>query len=136
MKPQSRPPTLMQPQPPTRLQPPPRPSPEPRADAPNGMSAQLDEMRTALRLRPLHCPKCGQGQLIVGRRGYGCSRWREGCDFVIWQVIAGHPLSEAELRALIEHGETAPIEGLQAEDGRRGRAILRLGQDGQVVPVW
>ncbi|MBK5930005.1 type IA DNA topoisomerase [Halochromatium salexigens] len=110
--------------------------PQPRADAANALSAPLAEIRTALQLRPLRCPKCSQGQLIVGRRGYGCSRWREGCDFVIWQVIAGHPLSEAELRALVEHGKTAPIEKLRADDGRCGRAVLCLGRDGQVAPVW
>ncbi|MBK1621252.1 hypothetical protein CKO42_23105 [Lamprobacter modestohalophilus] len=109
---------------------------EPRANAASAFSAQLAEIRTALQLKPLGCPKCGQGQLIVGRRGYGCSRWREGCDFVIWQVIAGHPLSETELRALVEHGKTAPIDGLHAENGRGGCAVLCLGQDGQVAPVW
>lgn len=120
-----------------RASPPAPPQPrEPRADAVNAFSAQLAEIRTALQLKPLHCPKCGQGLLIVGRRGYGCSRWREGCDFVIWQVIAGHPLSEAELRALVEHGKTAPIEKLRADDGRCGRAVLCLGQDGEVAPVW
>jgi DNA topoisomerase-3 len=113
--------------------PPPR---EPRADAANALSAPLAEIRMALQRRPLRCPKCAQGQLIVGRRGYGCSRWREGCDFVIWQVIAGHPLSETELRALVEHGKTAPIEKLRADDGRCGRAVLCLGRDGQVAPVW
>ncbi len=116
---------------------PPAPAPpQPRADAANALSAPLAEIRAALQRRPLRCPKCGQGQLIVGRRGYGCSRWRQGCDFVIWQVIAGHPLSEAELRALVEHGKTAPIEKLRADDGRCGRAVLCLGRDGQVAPVW
>lgn len=55
---------------------------------------------------------------------------------MIWQVIAGHPLSETELRALVEHGKTAPIDGLYGENGRRGCAVLRLGPDGQVAPVW
>jgi DNA topoisomerase-3 len=27
------------------------------------------------------CPKCGKGQIIRGKTAYGCSRWREGCDF-------------------------------------------------------
>ncbi|MEA1049819.1 DNA topoisomerase 3 [Lamprobacter modestohalophilus] len=120
-----------------RSSPPAPPQPrEPRVDAANALSAQLAEIRSALQLKPLRCPKCGQGQLIVGRRGYGCSRWREGCDFVIWQVIAGHPLSEAELRALVEHGKTAPIDGLYGDNGRGGSAVLCLGQDGQVAPVW
>ena len=27
------------------------------------------------------CPKCGQGRVVKGRTAYGCSRWREGCDW-------------------------------------------------------
>jgi DNA topoisomerase-3 len=28
------------------------------------------------------CPVCGEGTLIVGRRAWGCSRWKEGCGAV------------------------------------------------------
>jgi DNA topoisomerase-3 len=31
----------------------------------------------------LLCPKCGQGILLKGKAAYGCSRYREGCRFVI-----------------------------------------------------
>ena len=27
------------------------------------------------------CPKCGQGHIVKGKSAYGCSRWREGCDY-------------------------------------------------------
>ena len=27
------------------------------------------------------CPKCGQGHIVKGKLAYGCSRWREGCDY-------------------------------------------------------
>lgn len=27
------------------------------------------------------CPKCGEGKVIKGNTAYGCSRWREGCDW-------------------------------------------------------
>ena len=27
------------------------------------------------------CPKCGKGMIIKGRTAYGCSLWREGCDW-------------------------------------------------------
>ena len=27
------------------------------------------------------CPVCGQGTIIQGKTAYGCSRWREGCNF-------------------------------------------------------
>lgn len=27
------------------------------------------------------CPKCGKGVLLKGKKQYGCSRWKEGCDY-------------------------------------------------------
>lgn len=27
------------------------------------------------------CPKCKQGTVLKGQKAYGCSRWKEGCDF-------------------------------------------------------
>lgn len=27
------------------------------------------------------CPLCGQGTIIQGKTAYGCSRWREGCNY-------------------------------------------------------
>ena len=97
---------------------------------------QLVEITQSLRQRPLRCPACAQGQLIVGRRGYGCSRWREGCDFVIWQVIAEHRLTETELRALVERGETALIADLRDNDGRPRPGRLRRSGSGRVVIEW
>lgn len=27
------------------------------------------------------CPQCGEGKVIKGKTAYGCSRWKEGCDW-------------------------------------------------------
>ncbi len=39
------------------------------------------------------CPVCGAGTLIVGRRAWGCSRWREGCR-AVFPFEAGLPGAE------------------------------------------
>ena len=49
----------------------------------------------------LLCPRCRTGHLMTGRRGWGCSRWREGCAFVVWFEENGLRRSEADLRALV-----------------------------------
>jgi DNA topoisomerase-3 len=72
---------------------------------------------------PLPCPRCKQGTLMTGRRGWGCTRWREGCPFVIWFEIAGRRLTAAQLRDLVEKGKTrksrwAPSGGASVVDGR------------------
>jgi DNA topoisomerase-3 len=49
----------------------------------------------------LLCPRCRVGHLMTGKRGWGCSRWREGCSFVVWFEEGGVRRSEADLRALV-----------------------------------
>jgi DNA topoisomerase-3 len=29
------------------------------------------------------CPSCGQGKILQGKTAFGCSRWKEGCNFKI-----------------------------------------------------
>ncbi|MBF0315439.1 MAG: type IA DNA topoisomerase [Oligoflexia bacterium] len=31
------------------------------------------------------CPSCGEGRVFEGQKGFGCSRWKEGCKFVLWK---------------------------------------------------
>jgi DNA topoisomerase-3 len=45
-----------------------------------------------------------QGQVIVGKRGWGCSRWREGCKFVVWFEADGRKRREADLRSMVKSG--------------------------------
>ncbi len=80
-------------------------------------------------LGELTCPKCGRGRIIEGRRGFGCDRYREGCDFVIWKQVSGHLLTQDEIRSLITTGRTGLIHGFREADGSQVDAQLRL--DGQ-----
>lgn len=64
------------------------------------------QRRAASAAAELPCPRCARGTLITGARGWGCSRWREGCRFVIWFETAGRRLSAAQLRDLVTRGRT------------------------------
>jgi DNA topoisomerase-3 len=82
---------------------------------------------------PLLCPRCKQGALIAGNRGWGCSRWRDGCRFVIWFVTAGKRLTDAQLRALVTTGQTRKATFVDAT-GRKlaARLVLDPARDGGV----
>lgn len=52
------------------------------------------------------CPKCGIGQLVKGKTAYGCSRWKEGCDFrftfdEIREKAQGMPLTKENVLKII-----------------------------------
>ena len=82
---------------------------------------------------PLTCPKCGQGRIIEGRRGFGCNRYREGCDFVVWKEIGGKRLTEKQIHALIDKGKTGLLKGFRSKSGKKFDARLRLDPQWQVA---
>jgi DNA topoisomerase-3 len=111
----------------------------PPASRPRGESAARDGEAAGRKRAPrapgkpappvaaLTCPRCRQGTLMAGNRGWGCSRWREGCAFVVWFQTAGKRVSEAQLRELCEKGKTrkgtwAPAAGAAVP----GRLVLDL----------
>lgn len=54
-------------------------------------------------LAPCPSPGC-TGQIIEGKKGYGCSRFKEGCSFVVWKEYAGKKITSTMLKSLIEKG--------------------------------
>lgn len=77
----------------------------------------------------LTCPKCRQGQIIEGQRGFGCNRYRQGCDFVVWKEMAGKKLTERQIQTLIAKGKTGVIKGFKSKKGGKFDARLRLGPE-------
>jgi len=69
--------------------------PRPALAKPKAVTAPRDSVGDLL------CPRCRQGHLMTGKRGWGCSRWREGCNYVVWFEEGGQKRSEADLRVLV-----------------------------------
>jgi DNA topoisomerase-3 len=75
----------------------------------------------------LICPRCKQGTLVAGNRGWGCARWREGCAFVIWFDIAGRRITDGELADLVSKGKTRKRKWRSSEGAEiGGRLVLDL----------
>jgi DNA topoisomerase-3 len=74
------------------------------------------------------CPRCGR-PVIEGKKGYGCSGWREGCPFVLWKTYNDQPLSIGQIRELLQRRVLlGPITGANA-------VILHLTNTGAVVDI-
>jgi len=71
----------------------------------------------------LSCPRCRQGTLIAGKRGWGCARWRDGCPFVIWFQVAGKRVTPVQLRDLVEKGKTRKGKVVAARRLAGGRTV-------------
>lgn len=78
------------------------------------------------------CPSCGEGEVVIKPKNYGCSRWKEGCSFSIGQTILGRRLPEEEVSNLINNGETGMIEGFTSKKGKKFNARLTLQENARL----
>ncbi len=70
------------------------------------------------------CPRC-DGEIIEGKKGYGCSNWKKGCKFVVWKnPICGKVLTPTQLKSLLKKGKTPLIKGFKSKNGNSFSAYL------------
>jgi DNA topoisomerase-3 len=82
------------------------------------------------------CPVCKLGTMLKGKAAYGCSRFREDCQFRVAFEWGGKQLSDTQLKTLLRRGETSIIKGfVSAKTGKKYDAALKV-EEGRVVPVF
>ncbi|CAM5595452.1 putative DNA topoisomerase 1 [Streptomyces afghaniensis 772] [Streptomyces afghaniensis] len=74
------------------------------------------------------CPLCGHA-VIEGKKGFGCSNWKNGCKYVIWKndkflgTMKKKP-TKTMVKALLKNGK-APVKGLISKKGNKFDAIMK-----------
>jgi len=74
------------------------------------------------------CPLCGHS-VVEGKKGFGCSNWKNGCKFVIWKndkflaTMKKKP-TKTMVKALLKNGK-APVKGLISKKGNKFEAIMK-----------
>ncbi|MGJ0486735.1 MAG: DNA topoisomerase 3 [Methylomicrobium sp.] len=77
-----------------------------------------------------HCPLCN-ASVIEGRKGYGCSDWRQGCKFVLWKEAFGAVISRRMAAELLRQGHTQGVYAVSV-NGENLQAFLMLNEKGEV----
>jgi DNA topoisomerase-3 len=79
----------------------------------------------------LVCPKCKQGIVKKpnGQNFYGCSRYREGCNFSLNETIAKKTLTPKQIEALCTKSRTGVLKGFISKQGKPFEAYLTLGEE-------
>lgn len=99
-----------------------------------GTTAQSSAARSVAREVLASCPSPGcSGHIIEGKKGYGCSRFKEGCTFVVWKEYAGKKITSTMLKSLVEKGSTQVLS-FKRKDGStvKARIILKDVVTGQL----
>lgn len=66
------------------------------------------------------CPKCKKGKVIQGKLAWGCTAYRDGCNFRLPFDFSGKKLSETNIKALCRKGRSGEIKTVDFE----GNAIV------------
>ena len=74
------------------------------------------------------CPKCDKGQLLKGSKAYGCSEYKNNCDFKIPFEIYGKKVSENQLIRLIGKNCTTNLKGFKV-NGNSVEGLIRFDED-------
>jgi len=61
------------------------------------------------------CPKCKKGEVVQGKQAWGCTAYRDGCDFRLPFNYEGKKLSETNIKALCRKGRSGEIKTIDAE---------------------
>ena len=74
------------------------------------------------------CPKCNKGALLKGSSAYGCSEFKNNCNFKIPFKIYGKKISDNQLLRLLDKGCTSNLKGFITNSGKI-EGLLRFDEN-------
>jgi len=63
------------------------------------------------------CPKCKKGNILKGKSAYGCSSYKNGCDFRLPFKFMDKKISDNQFIRLLQKGCTVNLKGFQSKNG-------------------
>ena len=92
-------------------------------------SGKNNEAASKTNLGP--CPLC-QSEIRDFPKSFSCEKWKEGCGFTIWKVVANKKLSESVIKTLMTKKKTELLKGFKSKSGKPFEAYLLLNKEGKV----
>ncbi|MGR4025250.1 topoisomerase C-terminal repeat-containing protein, partial [Bacillus sp. ZZQ-131] len=82
------------------------------------------------------CPKCQKGKILSKEKFYGCSDYKNGCDYSFPIKLKGKLIPKAQIKKLFNGQKTDFINGFQSENGEYTAALqLRDGKPTFIFPT-
>ncbi|MBW1296984.1 type IA DNA topoisomerase [Aquimarina litoralis] len=78
------------------------------------------------------CPKCSNGRLLKGKTAYGCSSYKEGCDFQLPFIFSNKKISEKQYIRLLQKGCTVNLKGFKQDD-KNVEGLLRFDENHKLI---
>ncbi len=73
----------------------------------------------------MQCPKCQKGIVAKGKTRYGCTGYKEGCDFALPFIFMDKKISDNQIKRIVDKGSTVKLKGFKSDNGKvDGKIIL------------
>ncbi|MFK5879198.1 MAG: DNA topoisomerase 3 [Flavobacteriaceae bacterium] len=89
-------------------------------------------VKTTIGITVEKCPKCNNGSILKGSLAYGCSQYKEGCNFKLPFKFGGKKISEKQFVRLLQKGATVNLKGFKV-NGETIEGLLRFDENYQLV---
>ncbi|MFT7158447.1 MAG: DNA topoisomerase-3 [Parvicella sp.] len=84
---------------------------------------------------PLECPKCKKGELLKGKKAWGCSKYGDSCKFIIPFEFEGFILSEADIRGIILENKSRYSYPFEDKKGKKTKAFVGFNKSLKLVKL-
>ncbi len=78
------------------------------------------------------CPKCNKGSILKGKNAYGCSEFKNGCDFRLPFSFRDKKISENQYIRLLQKKCTVNLKGFKTENGET-EGLIRFDEQFNLV---
>jgi len=70
------------------------------------------------------CPKCKKGTFLKGSTAFGCSAFKDGCDFRLPFEFMSKKISDNQFIRLIQKGATVNLKGFKSSNGKVDGSVI------------
>ncbi len=78
------------------------------------------------------CPKCNKGTILKGKTAFGCSNYKNGCDFRLPFNFMDKKISENQLIRLLKKGCTVNLKGFKTNEGQ-AEGLVRFNKQFHLI---
>lgn len=79
------------------------------------------------------CPKCKEGNIVKGKSAWGCTNYKNGCNFRLPFEYHGKKISDNNVKQICETGKTNKTKGFIDEHGNKIDGALILNEKSKLT---
>ena len=86
----------------------------------------------AYSINQIKCPKCKNGSILSGKKAFGCSNFKTGCNFILPYTYLDKKISEKQYIRLLQKGSSVTLKGF-VKNKQKINGVLTFDENFKLV---